>query len=110
MVEYLNNNPFFNELYKIRNAEFTANNTRKPSVANTYKNEPSFQRVENLSRNYKRSGDAIYADPFPFHMKPSYNEYYNGRNLALLNTIIYNANKDKPDIITINPLTVIDYY
>lgn len=105
-----NANLFYNELYNIANKEQEARTTRIPSVANTYKNEPSFQQVENLSRNYARSGQQKFADPFAFNMKPNTMEYYDGRNLSIFNTLKQYAARDKPDVITVNPLTVVGYY
>lgn len=110
MVSYLKNNGyFFEQLKRIAINEYNYENKRIPSIVNTYKNEPEFQKVENLSRNYARSGYPIYKDPFEFHMRPQ-DEKYNGRNLNLLKTLIFNSNKDKPDVITVNPLKVVNYY
>ena len=43
-------------------------------------------------------------------MKPNNMEYYDGRNLNIFNTLKQYATRDRPDIITINPLTVVGYY
>lgn len=103
-------NLFYNKLYKIANKEQESRTTRIPSVANTYKNNSEFQQVQNLSRNFARSGQQKYADPFAFNMKPNNMEYYDGRNLNIFNTLKQYATRDRPDIITINPLTVVGYY
>jgi len=100
---------FFNELNRIVKQEYDAGNTRAPSIANTRQNEPQFQQLENKSRNYMRSGYAKYADPFAFHSRPN-GEYNNGRNLNILNTLVFNAKKDVPDVITANPLKVVGFY
>jgi len=100
---------FFNELYRKVKREFDAENIRMPSIVNTYQNEPQFQKAENLSRNYARVGMQKFADPFAFHMRPV-DFYYNGRKTAILDTLILNANRDKPDVITANPLNVVGFY
>lgn len=105
-----NANLFYNELINKANKQDEARNTRMPSLANTYKNEPSFQTVQNLSRNYARSGQQKFADPFAFNMKPNIMEFNNGRNLSIFNTLKQNATRDKPDVVTINPLSVVGYY
>jgi hypothetical protein len=89
--------------------DITANETRKPSISNTYQNQSLFQNVENLSRNYARTGQQKFADPFEFHMKPN-NFSYDGRNLGMLNTLKANATQDKADVITANPLKVVGFY
>lgn len=104
-----NNSTFFNELNRKAINENIARTTRKPSVANTYKNEPEIQQTENISRNYKRIGDQVFADPFQFHTRP-YDNYYDGRKLHMLNTLIYNAKRDKPDVITKHSLKVVNFY
>lgn len=104
-----NNKTFFNELYRNVKNENKANNTRIPSVANTYQNEPRFQQAENLSRVYARKGQQKFADPFPIKSRP-YDNYYNGRNLHILQTLQINATKDFPDVITKHPLKVVGYY
>lgn len=104
-----NNGTFFKELNRNVSNEFNAENIRIPSIANTYKNEPQFQKAENLSRNYKRSGNAKYADPFEFHMRPN-NFDYDGRKLQMLNTLKMNASTDKPDVISKYHLNVVGYY
>jgi hypothetical protein len=103
-------NLFYNELFNIANKENEARNTRMPSVANTYMTDASFQTVENLSRNYARSGQQKFADPFAFNMKPNTMEYNDGRNLSIFKTLKEYAKRDKPDVITTNPLTVVGYY
>lgn len=109
-MEVLNNNgTFFYELNRNSKYENKANNTRIPSIANTYQNEPEFQKVENISRNYARVGQQKFADPFPIKSRP-YDNYYDGRKLQILNTLKINATKDAPDVITKNPLKVVGYY
>ena len=102
--------PFiFNELNRIAKKEYEAENIRKPSIVNTYQNEQQFQITQNLSRNYARVGMQKFADPFAFHQRPL-DFYYNGRMTAILDTLKINANRDKPDVITINPLKVVGFY
>lgn len=104
-----NNGTFFKELNRNVKNEFNAENTRIPSIANTYINEPQFQKVQNLSRNYMRSGNAKYADPFEFHMRR--NDFdYDGRKLQMLDTLKMNASTDKPDVISKYHLNVVGYY
>ena len=109
-MEVLNNNgTFFNDLKRIAKKEMVSENIRTPSIANTYMNEPQFQNAENKSRNYARTGQAKYADPFPIKSRP-YDNSYDGRNLRILNTLAFNKNVDKPDVISINHLKVVGYY
>lgn len=109
-MEVLNNNgAFFYELNRNSKYENKANNTRTPSIANTYQNEPQFQQLENISRNYARTAQQKFANPFPIKSRP-YDNYYDGRNLQVLKTLAINANKDVPDVITKNPLKVVGYY
>lgn len=100
---------FYTELNRIVNSEYLARNIPIPSVANTYQNQPKFQQLENISRNYVRVGQQKFADPFPIKSRPD-TSFYNGRNLNILNTLLFNSNKDKPDVITINPLKVVGFY
>ena len=100
---------FFSELNRKVRHEYDAENIRAPSIANTRQNEPQFQQLENLSRNYMRTGNAKFADPFAFHSRPN-GAYYDGRNLNILNTLAVNATKDHPDVITISPLKVVGFY
>jgi len=110
MVDILKNNgTFFYELNRNAKNENLAKNTSIPSIVNTYQNEPKFQQVENLSRNYARTRQQKFKDPFAFKSRPL-DESYDGRNLHLLNTIRYNATKDYPDVITANPLKVAGFY
>lgn len=109
-MEVLNNNgTFFNDLNRNVKSEMVSVNTRTPSVANTYINEPEFQNVENRSRNYARTGQPKYADTFPIKSRP-YDNSYDGRNLHILKTLEVNKSVDKPDVITINKLKVVGYY
>lgn len=100
---------FYNELSRISNNENKAKNTRRPSIANTYKNEPEFQQAQNLSRNYARIGQQKFGDPFQVQSRP-YDDYYNGRKLQILESLMINSKKDKADVITANPLKVVGYY
>lgn len=109
MEVLINNGTFFDELIRRVNYQNEAKMTRLFSIANTYKNEPQFQKVLNLSHNYMRVGNQKFKDPFLIKSRPYYNDY-NGRNLNMLNTLKNNANKDKPDIITLNPLKVSGFY
>ena len=104
-----NNGTFFNELKRNVKNEYDAKNTRRPSLANTYQNEPEFQRAFNLSRNYARTGQQKFQDPFAFHQRPN-NFSYDGRKLAMLDTLKYNQKKDYPDVISKNYLKVVGFY
>ena len=99
----------FNDLQRIDGEETKDKEIRMPSLANTYRNEPEFQKTENLSRNYVRSGQEKYADTFPNQSRPI-NRDYNGRNLSILNTLEANRKKDYPNVITKHPLKVVGYY
>lgn len=90
-------------------AEYTAKHTRIHSVADTYQNEPQFQTVENRSRNYARSGQQKFADPFAFNQKP-YTWYFEGRNLDIYKTLKQNSHRDYPDVITLHKLKVVGHY
>lgn len=99
----------FKDLERIDIKETKDGKVRMPSIANTYQNEPEFQKAENLSRNYVRTGQEKYADPFPNVSRPiDWN--YDGRNLSILNTLEANRKKDYPDVITKHPLKVVGYY
>jgi hypothetical protein len=100
---------FFNELNRIKENEFKAENTRMPSLVNTYQNIPLFQQSENLSRNYARTGQQRFEDPFAYKQRMLDNSY-DGRKLDVLNTLKYNATKDSPDIYTTYPLKVSGFY
>jgi hypothetical protein len=104
-----NNGTFFDIINRNIKSQYLAKNIRTPSIANTYKNEPLVQLNQNLSRNYRRSGNQQFADPFAFHTRPN-NFSYDGRKLHMLNTLNVNANHDKVDVITLNPLKVVGYY
>jgi|LakMenE18May11ns_1017448.scaffolds.fasta_scaffold9186737_2 hypothetical protein len=99
----------YDKISKIAVAENKMRNTRPFCVANTYKNESEFQQAENRSRNYARSGQQKFADPFEFHPKP-YNWYFEGRNLAIHKTLQYHQVKDHPELISINNLKVVGRY
>lgn len=104
-----NNGTFFYELNRKTKYETIARETSMPSIANTYKNEPQFQDVQNKSRNYMRTGNQKFADPFAFHSRPYYDDF-NGRRTQILETLQYNAKKDKPDVITKHPFKVVGFY
>jgi len=104
-----NNGTFFNELNRNLKSEIDAKIARIPSLANTYQNEPAFQQLQNISRNYMRTGNQKFADPFAFKSRLN-TEYYDGRNLNILKTLIYNSTRDVPDVKTQNPLKVVDFY
>lgn len=103
------NPTFFSELSRNIFYENQARETKSPSIANTYQNEPQFQLVENLSRNYARNGQQKFADPFAYKQR-NLQWDWNGRNLQILNSLQANAKKDHPDVITVNPLKVVGYY
>lgn len=102
-------NPFYNQILKNARNEIEMKNTRPFCVANTYNNESEFQQVENLSRNYVRSGIQQFADPFAFHPKP-YNWYFEGRKLDVQNTLEYNQVQNYPEFISQNNLRVVGRY
>lgn len=99
----------FKDLKRIDAEETKDKKIRMPSIANTYQNEPEFQITENLSRNFARSGQEKYADPFQFVSRPI-NWDYNGRNLSILKTLEANRKKDFPDVVTKTSLKVVGYY
>jgi hypothetical protein len=105
----INNSTFFKELNRIKDYEFKAENTRMPSIANTYQNIPQFQQTENLSRNYARTGQQKFEDPFKYNQR-MLNWEYDGKKLDILNTLKYNATKDSPDLYTTYPLKVSGFY
>jgi hypothetical protein len=110
MVSVLKNNgTFFYELQRRAYYQDIASQTKKPSVVNTYQNIPQFQQVENISRNYRRSGDAKYKDPFQVTSRPYYDDY-DGRKLQIQKTLFMNQEIHQPDIITKYPLKVDGYY
>jgi len=110
MVSILKNNgTFFYELERKTSYQNKVAETKIPSVVNTYQNIPQFQNVENLSRNYRRTGNQEFADPFAQHSRPYYNEY-NGRKLDIQNTLFMNQQKDIPDVISKHRLKVTGYY
>lgn len=100
---------FYSELNRIKENEFKAENTRMPSLVNTYQNLSEFQTAENLSRNYARIGQAKYDDPFAYKQR-MLNWEYDGRKLDVLNTLKYNATKDSADVYTTYPLKVSGFY
>jgi hypothetical protein len=100
---------FYNELNRIKENEFKAENTRKPSLVNTYQNLSEFQQTENLSRNYARTGQQKFEDPFAYKQR-KLDWTYDGRKLDVLNTLKYNATKDSPDVYTTYKLKVSGYY
>lgn len=104
-----NNGTFFKELNRIKDYEFKAENTRQPSLVNTYQNIPQFQQSENLSRNYARTGQQKFVDPFAYKQRMLDNSY-DGRKLDVLNTLKYNATKDSADVYTTYPLKVSGFY
>ena len=104
-----NNGTFFNELNRNKYTENLRNNTHLNSIVNTYQNEPKFQTVENLSRNYIRSGQFKFKDPFAFRQIPLIKESKK-RNTFILDTLAANAKKDYPDIKTSIPLKVVGRY
>lgn len=108
-MQVLNNSTFFNDLKRGAENEKNRNNTYLNSISNTYQNEPQFQTVQNLSRNYARSGQQKFADPFEIKVKPVYN-YDKRTPSALLETLKVNANKDQPDVITPFYLKTVGYY
>lgn len=105
-----NTNPtFFMELARIAKKEYKDERIRTPSIANTYQNEPEFQKVENISRNYAREGHQKFADPFAYNQR-LLNWDYDGRNLHILNTLKSNATRSYPTLTTPYPLRVVGFY
>ncbi len=79
------------------------------SIANTYAPTNDLDKSIIRSTNYARIGQAKYADPFPIKQR-LLNWNWENRKLDLLNSLNYYKNKDLPDVITINPLKIVDYY
>lgn len=105
----VNNKTFFYELRRISGFEKLANNTRTPSIANTYQNQPEFQKAENRSRNYARKYQQAFDDPFKYRERMM-DRFVDGNNVWILKSVMQNGRKDTPDVITINKLRTIDYY
>ena len=105
-----NTNPtFFMELARIAKKENKDERIRTPSIANTFQNEPEFQKAETLSLNYARTGQQKFADPFAYNQRMlSWDN--NGRNLHMLNSLEANATRSYPSVITANPLKVVGFY
>lgn len=97
---------FFKDLQRKADAQFYI---RRPSIANTKQNESEYQQAENKSRNYVRSGQAIYDDPFKFHQKPV-NFEYDGRKLQIQETLFKTQAKDYPDVISKYHLKTVGFY
>lgn len=108
-IPNLTNSFRFKDLQRIDVEERKDREIRIPSLANTYQNQPQFQKIENVSRNYVRSGQQKYADPFPNVSRPI-NWYYNGRKLDILQSLQANRKPNYPEVITKNPLKVVGYY
>jgi hypothetical protein len=103
-----NNGTFFNDLKRIARVQEVANNTRKPSIANTFQNETTTDKTLISSSSYSRKWQQKLANPFPIKSRFD-NGYYSGRNLNVLNTLKINAKTDKPDVITTNPYQFIGF-
>jgi hypothetical protein len=97
---------FFKDLERKAAAQYYV---RKPSIANTRQNESEFQQAENKSRNYARSGQAKYEDPFAYHQKPI-NFDYDGRKLQIQETLFKNQAKHYPDVISKYHLKTVGFY
>ena len=103
-----NNGTFFNDLNRIAKNEQVAENTRKPSIANTFQNQTTTDKTLVSSSSYTRQWQQKFKDPFAIKSRLD-NGYYSGRNLNILNTLKFNAKKDKPDVITSNPYQFIGF-
>lgn len=99
----------FRDLFFIDYDEKVARETRMPSVANTTQNIPEIDPTYNKAYNYKRTGEYKYEDPFPNNSRPlQWN--YNGRNLSLIDTLVYNSKPNYPDVITPYPQKIVGQY
>ena len=108
-IPNLTNSFIFKDLQRIDAEERKDREIRIPSLAYTYQNQPQFQKIENVSRNYVRSGQQKYADPFPNVSRPI-NWNYNGRKLDILQSLQANRKPNYPEVITKYPLKVVGYY
>lgn len=99
----------YDKILKNARNENLMKNTRTMSIANTSKYEPEFQEAENRSRNYIRTGNQKFEDPFKFYQKP-YSTYNEGRNLDILNTLKYHQKNNYPELVSVNNLKVVGRY
>ena len=89
--------------------EKLARETRMPSVCNTTQNIPEADPTLIKWGNYKRSGEYKYADPMPNNSRPQ-QWNWDGRQLAMLNTLEYNSKPNFPDVITAYPQEIVGQY
>ena len=99
----------FRNLSYIDKYEKVARETRMPSVCNTTQNIPKDDPALIKWCNYKRKGEYKYAEPFPNTSRPQ-QWNWNGRNLAMLNTLAFNSKPNFPDVITAYPPKVVGQY
>jgi len=108
-IPNLTNSYIFKDLQRIDAEERKDRETRVPLLAYAHQNQPQFQKIENLSRNYVRSGQQKFADPFPYVSRPI-NWYYHGRKLDILQSLEANRKTNYPEVITKYPLKVVGFY
>jgi hypothetical protein len=114
MNQTLNPNLLFNKqlLFKDLNREakkeLRDKEIRANSIANTYQNEPQYQKAFNKADLDYRSGTGIYA-PIAYEQNNSRKQQFenDGRNLWMLNTLKANKKIHYPDVITAYPRKVI---
>jgi hypothetical protein len=93
-----------NDLYQT-----LARETRPESICNTKQNIPQVDNTYNKWFNYKRSGAYKYADPMPNISRPQ-QWNWDGRKVAMLNTLDYNSKPNFPDVITAYPQEIVGQY
>ena len=104
-----NSATLYRDLRKNDIYEKIARETKMPSVCNTYQNIPKDDPVLIKWSNYKRKGEYKYAEPFPNTSRPQ-QWNWDGRKLAMLNTLDVNSKPNFPDVITAYPQEIIGQY
>lgn len=104
-----NSRTLFRDLFMIDQDEREVRETRKPSVANTRANIPYDDPTLIKASNYKHKGEFKYEDPLPNGSRPQQWKW-DGRQLAMLNTLAYNQKPNYPDVITAYPQRVVGQY
>lgn len=104
-----NTRTLFRDLGFIDRDERTARETRMPSIVNTTANIPADDPTLIKWCNYKRSGEYKYEDPLPNTSRPQQWKW-DGRKLAMLDTLAYNQKPNYPDVITAYPQKIVGQY
>lgn len=104
-----NSGVLFRDLGLITKAETRYEETRIPSIVNVEQNIPQDDPTLNKWFNYKRSGAEKFADPFPNKSRPLQWKW-DGRKLAMTNTLKVNQKPNFPDVITAYPQQVVGKY